>query len=107
MSAQQVHVGRGGAVVLPDGLRQRFKLEDSADTDKPQSWVLSLLQRSRLWHWVFHRARKEHHVQPMAVAPKRPREGAAGLGPMVAGIKWVALALLAAGALRLDRTTSY
>src|SRR5438132_12073154 len=30
MSAQQVHVGRGGAVVLPDGLRQRFKLEEGS-----------------------------------------------------------------------------
>lgn len=28
---------------------QRFKLEETADVDKPRSWVLSLLQRSRLY----------------------------------------------------------
>src|SRR5690348_1379640 len=35
---------------------QRYKMEDTADADKPQSWVLNLLERSRIYnrlmHWI-------------------------------------------------------
>ncbi len=37
---------------------QRFKMEDSADADKPQSWVLSLLERSFLFRRVIQPATK-------------------------------------------------
>jgi len=30
---------------------ERFKLEETAETDKPQSWVLNLLTRSKLYHF--------------------------------------------------------
>src|SRR5205823_2885826 len=31
---------------------QKYKLEEQADADKPQSWVLNLLARSRLYKWA-------------------------------------------------------
>jgi len=34
---------------------ERFKMEETADADKAQSWVLDLLQHSRLWHWLLQR----------------------------------------------------
>lgn len=48
---------------------QRFKLEDSADADKPQSWVLSLLAHSRLWSWVIRKLRRAHAPAASEAAP--------------------------------------
>ena len=31
---------------------QKYKIEETSDADKPQSWVLHLLQRSRLYSWL-------------------------------------------------------
>ena len=47
---------------------QRFKLEDSSDADKPQSWVLDLLARARLWKWIIRSVRKAR--PPTLTAPK-------------------------------------
>jgi NitT/TauT family transport system permease protein len=34
---------------------ERFKVEETAETDKAQSWVLNILQKSRLYKWVISR----------------------------------------------------
>lgn len=49
-----------GMIVLVDQIfwrpivvwSERFKMEEQAEADKPESWVLNLLQRSRLFGWI-------------------------------------------------------
>ncbi len=46
---------------------QRFKMEDTADVDRPQSWVLAVLQRSRLYSRIIellNRRRRQRHMPP-------------------------------------------
>jgi NitT/TauT family transport system permease protein len=81
---------------------QRFKLEDSADAEKPESWVLKLLEKSRLWRWAFRNRRTERHMKSAAAtaAPGATSKGAAtAIGPTIAVLRWLAIALLAAGSL--------
>jgi NitT/TauT family transport system permease protein len=55
---------------------ERFKLEETAQTDKPQSWVLNLLAKSRLYaygHRVLRAWRRRHEaVAETAVARAAP-----------------------------------
>lgn len=81
---------------------QRFKLEDSADSDKPQSWVLNLLGHSRLYRWVhrkFHKADPHLNTGGQGTSKKIGIMPASASGNLVAtilmGIKWLGLALLA------------
>jgi NitT/TauT family transport system permease protein len=44
---------------------QKYKLEEQAETDKPQSWVLGVLQHSRLCNWAIHRLRRPKTAKPV------------------------------------------
>lgn len=35
---------------------QKYKMEETTEADKPQSWVLQLLAKSRIYHWLLVRA---------------------------------------------------
>lgn len=81
---------------------QRFKLEDSSDTDKPQSWVLSLLKHSRLWQWVHRKFHKSDHPLKAVVQSKPQKNGPISaafsqnsIAMILNAIKWLALILLA------------
>jgi NitT/TauT family transport system permease protein len=88
---------------------QRFKMEDQAGGDAPQSWVLSLLQQSHLYHGIGHfiaRHKSRHSLNIVAV--EKPHESpiataASGFGmaiPMAKQIlKWLVLLLLLVGTL--------
>ena len=89
---------------------QRFKLEEQAQSDVAQSWVLNILSRSRIYIWMQVRARRRHELRqttvavPNAIGTVAPVTVAAQLaGPAAAWpqvtrrvLRW---ALLAAGAL--------
>ena len=50
---------------------ERFKVEDTSEANKPQSWVLNLLRYSRIWAWAFHlitRVRTEKEDSPTTVS---------------------------------------
>ena len=88
---------------------QRFKLEDSAGGDKPQSWVVEVLMRSPLWNWVIRKlsrtSRKDHGdtgVSPVpAAAPGTGGTPASrpSIWPQIINVvKWIFLALFGVGA---------
>jgi NitT/TauT family transport system permease protein len=90
---------------------QKYKLEDLSDADKPQSWVLNLLEQSRLFNWVLHRlSRRRRSVAVLAGASDETgqtgaRDGAgmtAGranwLKRAAAAGRWIVLAALLVGA---------
>ena len=94
---------------------QRFKLEDSSDIDKPQSWVLNLLSRSNVWNWLLRTIRHSRSSKPITPIANRlpnsdvleyasPSITAGSEVPklkknywpiVIASIKWLAVALLA------------
>ncbi len=81
---------------------QRFKLEDSADTDKPQSWVLNLLTHSRVWRWVHRKFHKpDSHLDavvqsnPKKIGPTTSASSQNAIAMILNAIKWFALILLA------------
>ncbi len=61
---------------------ERFKLEETAETDKPQSWVLNLLGTSRFYQ-VTHRAcckwRRRHETAAEAIVASAGPAGGAGI----------------------------
>lgn len=98
---------------------QRFKLEDSTDADKPQSWVLDLLAKARVWKWILRHLRKPKSAGLIAAptqgratggvleyaAPQSPSSASSPSGPkqspwpLILNIaKWAALLALALGA---------
>lgn len=94
---------------------ERFKLEETAEADKPQSWVLELLQQSLLYKWLSERlrrlrrpraaivARNDHESgAPPTPAPSQCFSRAPRAGPLPKRIKnattWIALAALTCGA---------
>jgi NitT/TauT family transport system permease protein len=86
---------------------QRFKLEDTSDADKPQSWALNLLYRSFLFNWIgtvwaAHKKRQAAKRKPMPVMPVEST-GALNYAPATrekrfAVINWIIVCLLALGA---------
>jgi NitT/TauT family transport system permease protein len=84
---------------------EQFKVEETAETDKAQSWVLNLLQESRLYEKLIGRLKKKPTlpaVVPVAPADApgaaRPRPKQSRIaGTAIAVAKWIALALLGAG----------
>ena len=97
---------------------ERFKLEETAEADKPQSWVLELLQQSLLYKWLSERLRRlrrpreampdavagnDHEsAAPLTRAPSRSFSQAHPAGQLTKrfkkAINWIALAALACGA---------
>lgn len=87
---------------------QRFKLEESADADKPQSWVLSLLARSRLYLMVRRlvlRRRAEHQSTMSRFASIAVSAPASANSPVLSAalflrkvVRYLLLGALAAGA---------
>jgi NitT/TauT family transport system permease protein len=61
---------------------QRFKLEEQAEADPPQSWVLNVLAKSRLYEWIQRQLRERRRraaeaaasVHTTAPAPSSPRQ---------------------------------
>ncbi len=89
---------------------ERFKVEETAQADKAQSWVLNVLQHSALWRGLLRRvSRRQPGVKneaihaPGAPVPSPPiRRLAANQRARLrtfigSAMKWLALALLAAG----------
>ena len=83
---------------------QRFKLEDSAGGDKPQSWVLGILAKSLLAKWVVKHLRRE--PKALAVVAVQASGGGSGIAAeprssawpaILAVAKWLALAFLVVG----------
>ena len=58
---------------------QKYKLEESAEADKPQSWVLNLLAHSKMYEWILHRLARPKHAPPPVVAVAN--QGAAVVSP--------------------------
>lgn len=53
---------------------QRFRVEETAQADAPQSWLLKLLRRSRLLRWIELRmARRRHQRRPHGTLVKKKR----------------------------------
>jgi NitT/TauT family transport system permease protein len=84
---------------------QRYKLEDSAEADKPQSWVLNLLQRSRLYDWIGQRLARRHPTHAVEsgnkpASTKLAKPATARDRFAIARIvgRWLVLAALASGA---------
>src|SRR6185369_3158877 len=48
---------------------QKYKIEETAETDKPQSWVLSLLSHSRLYNWAIQHVGKRRSSALAAASP--------------------------------------
>jgi NitT/TauT family transport system permease protein len=92
---------------------QKYKLEEQAEADKPQSWVLNVLQHSRLYEWIGRKVRerrKGHRrgfavlkpgtVAATAVVPEITAQADPGreFGPIVrSAARWLVLGLLALG----------
>jgi len=49
---------------------ERFKVEETADVDKAQSWVLNVLQHSLLGKWIIHRLGESRKPPAVAAPPK-------------------------------------
>ncbi|HZL34914.1 MAG TPA: ABC transporter permease subunit [Tepidisphaeraceae bacterium] len=46
---------------------ERFKMEETAETDKPQSWVLELFQNSRVYQWLARLMRPRRRSESLPV----------------------------------------
>jgi NitT/TauT family transport system permease protein len=57
---------------------QKYKLEESADVDKPQSWVLNVLQHSRLYEWVVRRLSRPRETRLKLAGISRAATGERG-----------------------------
>jgi NitT/TauT family transport system permease protein len=51
---------------------QKFKLEDTASADAPESWVLDLLQRSPILNWVKSKLARRHEEPQKVIALSPP-----------------------------------
>jgi NitT/TauT family transport system permease protein len=89
---------------------ERFKMEDTAEADRAQSWVLSLMQHSRLWQWALRRfaprrrplrpaTLREGDAEQKALGTAASRRGPVIPGPALFAIKWVTLIGLTVGAI--------
>lgn len=64
---------------------ERFKMEETAESDKPQSWVLDLLQRSRIYQWLVQLSRRRNMVEASSLATgTTSRELMSGEGDRIA-----------------------
>jgi NitT/TauT family transport system permease protein len=79
---------------------ERFKMEDTADADKAQSWLINLLQHSRLWQWIGRHVRHRKSDSAEAVMSSAPPGARKALPPWIGLVSRVLLVLvLAAGGL--------
>jgi NitT/TauT family transport system permease protein len=82
---------------------QKYKLEELSEADKPQSWVLNLLEHSWLYEWLLQRLRKrktdEESAGVKVSATSRPAIPVATWNAITAVGRWLVLILLAVGAL--------
>ncbi len=77
---------------------QRFKMEEQSGGDAPQSWALSLLQKSRIWEWLVEhfrriRARRSRFRRrsPLA-AVAAATNGTGRSGRVGVALKWICAA---------------
>ncbi|MBV8782261.1 MAG: ABC transporter permease subunit, partial [Phycisphaerae bacterium] len=78
---------------------QRFKLEDSTGGDAAQSWMLNLLQKSRLYQRVQRMFQREDKpVVNLAAAPSHETAGTGWAWALI-GVRWLVLAGLAVGSI--------
>jgi NitT/TauT family transport system permease protein len=86
---------------------ERFKVEETSASEKPHSWVLQLLRRSRLLNSI--QRRWEHRHDADALVPRKPAASKPAADKArrrwLAAVKWLAivalLALAAWGAVKL------
>lgn len=76
---------------------QRFKMEDQADADKAQSWLLDVLQKSRIFQWVSGRFHTKDKSLVRIGAPLA--EPSAGKKATFKVVKWLCLGIGGLGAL--------
>jgi NitT/TauT family transport system permease protein len=83
---------------------QKYKIEETADVDKPQSWVLSVLQRSRFCNWLIHRFTRRRSDAELATGAasvhlaKSSNSTKSELWSRAGKLaRWLVLVLLAAG----------
>ncbi|HWB55212.1 MAG TPA: ABC transporter permease subunit, partial [Tepidisphaeraceae bacterium] len=89
---------------------QKYKIEETADADKPQSWVLALLQKSRVYHLAARLLTHPHQAPPAKAirtdsindAPPRQVQTTHHSGlhakfsrPLISVAKWIVLAAIA------------
>jgi NitT/TauT family transport system permease protein len=75
---------------------ERFKMEDTAEADKAQSWLLNLLHESLLWRWIGRHARRRDTTVSMKAAwtiPPRPPRDFTAIARVLSWICVVALAI--------------
>ena len=93
---------------------QRFKLEDMAQADAPQSWVLNVLAHSRLYEWIGKLRSRRHlpaapppvenggngELVPVSAAPSKRSPAAARTLEILAAVgRWTVVIGCALGAL--------
>jgi NitT/TauT family transport system permease protein len=75
---------------------ERFKMEETADADKAQSWLLNLLQHSTLWGWIgqrVHRRRPALSASGGWIKPTGPPRDFSAITKPLSWLFVVALAL--------------
>jgi NitT/TauT family transport system permease protein len=80
---------------------QKYKVEDTPDADKPQSWALDLLQCSRIYNWII-RLFQRRRTSAAATTVRLAQAGSTPHGSFSATatlgvLRWVSLAALAIG----------
>src|SRR5580658_828453 len=84
---------------------ERFKVEETAEADKPQSWVLNILQNSRLYKWVLSRFdKKRNSLDALSVdapAASLPQTDRPPLVPLTSKPAWRAVSFIAKWAVLL------
>ncbi len=78
---------------------ERFKMEETADADKAQSWLLSMLQHSHFWDWVRRLSRRRDadamKSKSWTRTPRPPRD----FTVLTSIISWLVVVGLALGGL--------
>ena len=77
---------------------QKYKMEETSEADKPQSWVLGLLQHSRLYSWLATHVRRLHgsaSAPARSVVPARPRRPRPWAGGIRLAGRWAVLLVIA------------
>jgi NitT/TauT family transport system permease protein len=76
---------------------ERFKMEDTSDADKAQSWLINLLQHSRLWHWIGHQIHKRKRPLSELTQVSGPATARRDYTAITRPLSWVFVVALAIG----------
>jgi NitT/TauT family transport system permease protein len=76
---------------------ERFKMEETADADKAQSWLLNILQHSTLWQWIGRQWRRRHTRNPQSAGWTTPPRPSRDLSALTTPLSWLLVVCLAVG----------